>query len=60
MRDLPKYATLVVDKIAKSVAILKYDIWPVHLRGVARVHFGGSLPLQNLSGIFQVLYLETI
>ena len=27
VRDLPKYATLVVDKIAKSVAMLTYDIY---------------------------------
>ena len=44
VRDLPKYATLVVDKIAKSGAMQIYDILPVHLRGVARVHIWSSLP----------------
>lgn len=55
MRDLPKYATLVVDKIAKSVAMLIYDILPVHLWGVARVHLGESATKDffwEFSGIF--------
>ena len=57
VRDLPKYATLVVDKIAKSVAMLIYDILPVHLRGVARVHLGESATKDffwEFSGIFSL------
>ena len=53
VRDLPQYATLVVDKIAKSVAVLIYDILPVHLRGVARVHLGESATKDFFLGIFR-------